>query len=75
MTCLTYGFNVYVMIDLFMKYSKCSHRMTWHIYAFIWEEKGAPFQQLRKFIQVLKKRPAEFTEAVINKWGWMFSEG
>ena len=75
MTRLTHGSSIYVKIDLFMKYSKCSHCTTWHIYAFICEEKGAPFQQLGKFLQMLKKPPAEFTEAVINKQGWMFSEG
>lgn len=29
-----HGFNIYVMVDLLMKYSKCSYRMIWHSYAF-----------------------------------------
>lgn len=30
--CRAHGFSIYLMIVLFMRYSKCSHRVIWHIY-------------------------------------------
>lgn len=68
----THGLNVYVTVDLFMKYNKCSHCMIWHIYAFICGERAA-VQNVKATCSRLmnverKKRLGCLTKPVFTGW-------